>query len=168
MHSIEDTKEALEKKYDLLAEKFHKLYAEGSERGSAAITKALEASRTQLVAAGTFTTNQSHDLKRYMARDLEQTISELQHVEAATKQTLNPSRLSAGALSSLVALLETSGHALQSLGNKAKEILTYKTGEMTSAGTLHCNACQHTLVMTKTGHVPPCPNCNATEFTKSY
>ncbi|WP_320819370.1 zinc ribbon-containing protein [Thalassolituus sp.] len=168
MHSIKETKEAATKKYDLLAEKFQKLYTEGSERSSSGMKKALEASRSQLVTAGTFTAEQSHDFKRYMARDLEQTINEFQQLGAATKQSLSPSRIGSGALSSLVAILEVSGNALQSLGDKAKAKLTYKTGEITSAGTLHCNACHHALTVTTTGHIPPCPECEATEFTKSY
>jgi len=76
--------------------------------------------------------------------------------------------LGAGALSSIANALELTGNALHSLGEKAKEKLTYKTGEMTSAGTLTCQKCGQQLQLKSTGHVPPCPKCNGSLFDKSY
>jgi isocitrate dehydrogenase len=47
-------------------------------------------------------------------------------------------------------------------------VLDYRSGEITSAGTLTCNACGHEMHFKKTGRIPPCPKCHATEFRKSY
>jgi len=42
----------------------------------------------------------------------------------------------------------------------------YKTGEICSAGTLSCNACGQTMQLKKSSHIPPCPKCHKTEFTR--
>lgn len=168
MRTVEESKNAMIREYDLLANKFHQLYIAGNERGHAAMKTALEASRKQLVAAGEFSVEQSHDLHDFMSRDLSQTLSEAHSLGDTAKNTFNPSRLKAGALSSLASILEATGSAFLLLGEKTKENLTFKTGQVTSAGTLTCQNCQQSMHMMATGHIPPCPKCRATEFSKSY
>lgn len=175
METVKEAKDHMVTKYDLLAEKFHHLYLEGQDRGREAMAKSLETARKQLTAAGEFSVEQSHDLKRYMTRDLNHAIALTEHFGDATKEAFNPSRLEAGAISSLASVLEITGSALKSLSekttdlsNKTKEKLMCRTGEVTSAGTLTCKKCQQTLHMKITSHIPPCPKCKATEFSKDY
>lgn len=163
-----EEKEKLERQYDKLADKFNELYLSGRERGREAMAVALEKAREQLTVLGELSAEQGEVLKRFLARDLEQTIADAHRLEEEAKVVLSPARLGAGALSSLASVLELTGNALQSLSSKARESLTYRTGEMTSAGTLTCQACSQKVQLKKTGHVPPCPKCNGTLFHKSY
>lgn len=168
MKISDEDKAKLEQKYDLLASKFNEIYLAGKERGSEAMAVALEKSREQLTALGEFSAEQGEVFKQYLSRDLDQTIADAQKLGEQAKEKLNPARVGAGALSSLAALLELTGNALQSLSDKTRDKLTYKTGEMTTAGTLTCQSCGHTVQFKKTGHIPPCPKCNGTLFSKSY
>ena len=129
---------------------------------------ALEKAREQMTSLGEFSSEQGEVLKQYLARDLDQTISDAKQFGEEAKERLHPARLGAGALSSFAAVLELTGNALHTLGEKTKEQLTYKTGEMTSAGTLTCQKCGHQVQLKKTGHVPPCAKCNGTVFTKGF
>jgi len=43
----------------------------------------------------------------------------------------------------------------------------YATGEVMGPGTLACEACGKLLHMHRTGHVPPCPSCHGTRFTRA-
>ena len=85
---------------------------------------------------------------------------------------VHPERLRAGALSSLAALLQSAGERLQSWSRKTDEALNEsllcEVGEITSAGTLTCLNCGHTIQLGKTGHIPPCPECYQGRFRKSY
>ena len=117
---------------------------------------------------GDFSAEQGEELKQYLVRDLDQTIADAQQLGEQAKERLHPARLGAGALSSLATVLELTGNALRSLGERTKEALTYKTGEMTSAGTLTCQSCGQKVQLKNTGHVPPCPKCNGTRFDKGY
>jgi len=58
--------------------------------------------------------------------------------------------------------------ALSDLAKKAEEHLEFKTGEVTSPGTLTCQECQAELHMKTVGRIPPCPKCHKTVFRKSY
>jgi isocitrate dehydrogenase len=168
MESNHQDKDKLAQQYDMLAGKFKELYLAGKERGRESMSTALDKAHQQLTALGEFSATQGDELKRYLARDLDLTIASAQQLGEEAKERLNPSRLGAGAVSSLVSVLELTGKALHSLSVKAKESLTYKTGEITSAGTLTCQTCGQKVHITKTGHVPPCPKCNGTRFDKGY
>jgi Zn finger protein HypA/HybF involved in hydrogenase expression len=168
MENKDQGKDGLAQQYDLLASKFNEIYLAGKERGREAMAIALEKAHEQLTALGEFSADQGEELKRYLARDLDQTISDAQQLGEEAKERFHPARLGAGALSSLATMLELTGNALRSLGEKTKKTLTYKTGEMTSAGTLTCQACGQKVQLKKTGHVPPCPKCNGTLFNKGY
>jgi Zn finger protein HypA/HybF involved in hydrogenase expression len=168
MENNDKDKIRLAEQYDKLASKFNELYLAGKERGREAMTVALEKAREQLTELGELGKEQGEELKQYLARDLDQTISDAQHLGEEAKERFHPARLGAGALSSLATVLELTSNALHSLSDKTKETLTYRTGEMTSAGTLTCQACGQEVHLKETGHVPPCPKCNGTLFNKGY
>jgi len=168
MNISDQSKEKLTQQYDMLAKKFDELYQAGKERGREAMKVALDKAHEQLTALGEFSSEQGEELKKYLARDLEQTISDARQLGEDAKERLHPARLGAGALSSLANVLELTGNVLHTLSEKTKEKLTYKTGEMTSAGTLTCQQCGHQMQLKKTGHVPPCAKCNGTLFSKGF
>jgi len=168
MKNNDQDQSRLSEHYDQLAGKFGELYLAGKERGRESMSVALDQAHEQLTSLGEFSAEQGAELKQYLARDLDQTISDAQQLGQEAKERLHPARLGAGALASLAAVLESTGNALRSLGSKTKETLTYKTGEMTSAGTLTCLACGQKVQLKKTGHVPPCPQCNGVLYRKGY
>ncbi|MFT6268788.1 MAG: isocitrate dehydrogenase [Alphaproteobacteria bacterium] len=156
------------RQYDLLANKFNELYLAGKERGRESMSVALEKAHEHLTEVKEFSEEQGEELKQYLSRDLDQTIAHAQHLGEEAKERFNPSRLGAGALSSLATVLEFTGNTFRSLSDKTKQTITYKTGEMTSAGTLTCQACSQKVHLKHTGHVPPCPKCSGILFTKGY
>lgn len=168
MSTFNQSKAEVVRKYDAFAQKFNEIYLAGTTRGRVAMSTALDQASEQLTAAGEFTTAQGDELKHFLSRDLDQTVADMRHMSEEAKIKLNPSRLAAGALSSITRVLEASSEALSKLSEKSREQLTYSTGEMTSSGTLTCSACEQTLYLKATGHVPPCPKCASTAFTKSY
>jgi len=168
MEHKDQDKSRLAEQYDKFAEKFNELYWTGKLRGRDAMTEALDKAYENLVALGELGAEQGQDLKKFLARDLDQTIVDAQQLGDEAKERFHPARLGAGALSSIAAVLEFGGDALRSLSSKAKESLGYRTGEMSSAGTLTCQACGQSVHLKQTGHVPPCPKCSATLFSKGY
>lgn len=44
----------------------------------------------------------------------------------------------------------------------------WRTGEITGIGILVCTHCHEQLHFKHTGHIPPCPKCHGTVFTKRY
>ena len=56
---------------------------------------------------------------------------------------------------------------LLELEQRARRASEYHTGEITGIGTLICSRCGEALHFHATGHIPPCPKCHATTFTRS-
>jgi isocitrate dehydrogenase len=168
MNTIEQGKAKQTRQYDLLAHKFNELYLTGKERGHDAMDAAIEKAHEQLTTLDEFSQQQGEDLKRYLVRDLQQRKVAKESFTDKTVKKCKPSRLGAGALVSLVSVLDATSNSLRSVSSKTSAILAYHTGEITSAGTLTCKKCGQTMQFNSTGHVPPCPNCNATQFSKGY
>lgn len=154
-----------EDQYDELAERFKELFEAGAEKSGEFAQSAMEKARQQLTAAGAFSEEQGKELKKFLERDFAQMVNT---VADEAKVKLNPSRVGAGAMSSLSSLLRLAGGALSSIAEKTQKTLSCRSGEITSAGTLVCDACGHELHFKKTGRIPPCPKCHATEFCKRY
>jgi len=165
MDATDDGHDAAADQYDQLAERFKELFEAGAEKTSEFAAMAMEKAREQLTSAGAFSEEQGKHLKAFLERDFSQMANAVRE-EAAEK--LNPSRMGAGAMASLSALLDMAGTALSSAAEKTQKTISCRSGEITSAGTLTCIACDHELHFKKTGRVPPCPSCHATEFRKSY
>lgn len=128
----------------------------------------MELARQQLAAAGEFSADQGEAFKHYLRRDLDQTKVDMQQLGVEAQDRLNPARVGAGALSSLAKLLHAAGGAMLSWSEQAESALEFKTGEITSAGTLTCLACGQKVHLKATGVVPPCPSCHATRYRKGY
>ncbi len=154
--------------YDRLAERFRLAYEQGTDRSRAAMEVAAEKAREQMAAAGAVTRDQSERLKVLLLRDLDRTAAELRTAGERARERLDPARLGAGALASLAKALEAAGDGLHDFAHRADEALAYRTGEVTSAGTLTCAGCGGVLRFRETGTVPPCPSCRNTEFRKGY
>lgn len=155
-------------RYDRFVELSRELFDKGQERGREAWEKAMELARQQLAAAGEFSVEQGEAFKQYLRRDLDQTRADMRQLGVEAKERLNPARLGAGALSSLAKLLHAAGGAMLAWSEQAESALEFKTGEITSAGTLTCVACGQKVHLKATRVVPPCPSCHATRYRKGY
>jgi hypothetical protein len=45
--------------------------------------------------------------------------------------------------------------------------MTFRTGDITTAGTLSCAGCGWTVITTRTSVLPPCPQCTETAYRKT-
>ncbi|MBF0281022.1 MAG: NADP-dependent isocitrate dehydrogenase [Zetaproteobacteria bacterium] len=151
--------------FDALAHRFKEVLDSGSEMSAEIAEDAMEKARKQLTRAGEFTEEQGIKLKGFLERDFKQMAISFRD---EAKLRLNPSRLGAGALASLSSLMESAGHALANVAAKAEQARACRSGEITSAGTLTCEACGYELHFKKSGRIPPCPKCHKTAFKKSY
>jgi len=164
----EQKKPRLTEQYDKFAARFEELFEASREKGREAMEVSLEKAREQMTALGELTAEQAKTFSEYMKRDMQQTADEMGRLGDEAKERLHPSRVGAGALASLASLLQLGGKTLLELSLKTKQALTYKAGEITSAGTLTCMRCRNTIQFTKTSQIPPCPHCQGITFRKGY
>ncbi len=166
--NTEQLKDKLAEQYDKFAARAHELFAAGREKSNEALHVAIEKAREQMAALGELSEEQAKEFQQYLQRDLEQTARDFHKLGEGAKDKLNPSRIGAGALDSMAALLYVGSEALLIMSIKAEEALTYKAGEITSAGTLTCSNCGHASDFSQTHFVQLCPQCKRGIFKKSY
>jgi hypothetical protein len=154
--------------YERLAARTRELLEAAREKTPKTVDEALEKAKEDMIAAGEFGRDQGRRLQAFLRRDLVATREHVAQMSQTLKETLEPQRVTSGIQSTLAHILDALGDALKDLASKAEEQLTYRTGELSSPGTLTCNSCGKRIHMTSTGRVPPCGKCHSTEFRKSY
>jgi len=154
--------------YERLAARTRELLETAREKTPKTVDEALEKAKEDMIAAGEFSREQGRRLQAFLRRDLEATREHVAQMSQTLKETLEPQRVASGIQSTLAHILDALGGALKDFASKAEERLTYRTGELSSPGTLTCSSCGKRIHMTSTGRVPPCAKCHSTEFRKSY
>ena len=154
--------------YEKLAIRSKELIEEAKEKTSGTIDKAIEKAKEEMVVAGDFSHDQGEKLKAFLKRDLEVTRKGVKAAGKVAKEALEPHRLVAGAQGTLATMLEVVGEKLETWGEKLEANLDYKTGELSTPGSLTCKKCGNVIKIHETGHIPPCPKCRGVEFHKSY
>ncbi len=135
------------------------------EGGKKTFDEALKKAKEELSAAGDFSREQADKLGEYVRRDLKENADK---AKEAVKKAVEPQRLAAGVQSAFSRILTSAAETLTELAERSEKSLEYKTGEITSQGTLTCKECDAEMHMTKTTRIPPCPKCHKTIFRKSY
>lgn len=148
-----------------LYEKLASRTADLLEEGKKSFDEALKRAKEELSSAGDFSRENVDKLGEYVRRDLKENAEK---ATEAVRKAIEPQRLAAGAQSAFSRILTSTAETLTELAQRSEKSLEYKTGEITSAGTLTCKECEAEMHMSKTTRIPPCPKCHKTIFRKSY
>ena len=154
--------------YEKLASRAKELVEEAREKTSEAVGAAIGKAKEEMVAAGDVGHEQGEKLKAFLERDLQITSRYAAKAGEAAKEALEPHRVKAGVESALATILKVTGDKFEEWSKKLDSQLDFKTGELTTPGSLTCKGCGDKIRMQSTGHIPPCPKCRGTEFHKSY
>lgn len=147
--------------YERLANRTAELIEEGKKTVDDALKKASE----ELNKAGNYSSEQIDKVRSYVRRDL---VENANKARDAVKATVDPQRMAAGVQSVFSRILTSAADALSELASKTEKALEFKTGEVTSPGTLTCKECGAEMHFKATVRIPPCPKCHKTMFRKSY
>lgn len=148
-----------------LYEKLAARTADLLEEGKKTFEEALKRAKEELASAGDFSREQADKLGEYVRRDLKENADK---ARKAVIKAVEPQRVVAGVQSAFTRILTSAAETLTELAERSEKSLEYKTGEITSSGTLTCKECNAEMHMTKTTRIPPCPKCHKTIFRKSY
>jgi len=136
--------------------------------GRKTLDEALKRAGDELSSAGNFTREQSEKISTFIKRDIQHVIDTTSKSTTNVKKAVNPQRLSVGAQSIFAKILSGTAETLSEWAQKSEQNLEFKTGEITSPGSLTCKECGEVIYMKKTGRIPPCPKCHHTRYRKSY
>jgi hypothetical protein len=150
--------------YENLAARTAELLEEGKKTLDEAIKKAGE----EISSAGKFSRERAEKIGAYIRRDLTDLGKQAEKTRDNLKKAVDPHRVAAGMQSILARILVSTAETLSDWAEKTEKQVEYKTGEITSPGTLTCKECGNAIHLSGTGHIPPCPKCHKTLFRKSY
>ncbi|MDY0270280.1 zinc ribbon-containing protein [Trichloromonas sp.] len=142
--------------------------AELVDEGRKTLDEALKKAGEEIAAGGEYTREQAERIGEFLRRDLSAVGKKAQQARDAVLEAVEPSRVAAGVQSGLARLLASAADRLNELAEKSEQSLEYKTGEVTSPGTLTCKECGQEMHLKSTTRIPPCPHCHKTLFRKSY
>lgn len=148
-----------------LYEKLAARTAELLEEGKKTLDEALKKAKEEFARAGDFHSEQLEKMATYVRRDVTENAG---RASEAVKKAVNPQRVAAGAQSVFARILTSAADTLSGLAEKTEKNLEFKTGEVTSPGTLTCKNCGADMHLKGTSRIPPCPKCHKTLFRKSY
>lgn len=150
--------------YQKMADRAAELVGEGRK----SLDEALKKAGDELSSGGEYTREQAEKIGNYLRRDLTEVGKKALHARDAVIDAVEPRRVAAGVQSGLSKLLRSAADILSEIAGKSEQVLNFKTGEVTSPGTLTCKECGKEMHLKTTVKIPPCPSCHKTEFRKSY
>lgn len=150
--------------YERMTKRTSELLQDGKKTFEEALKKAGE----ELGHAGEFSSEQADKVKAWVRRDFALMGEHAKTARESFKQAVEPHRVAAGAQSAFSWILSATAETLSSWAEKTEKQLEYKTGEITSPGTLTCKACEAEMHLKSNVRIPPCPKCHKTLFRKSY
>lgn len=150
--------------YQKLADRTAELLKGGRKTVEEALNKAGE----EFAAGGEYSKEQAEKVRDYLRRDLSEISNKAKQAGEAVYEAVEPHRVAAGVQSGLAKLLRSAADALGEIAGKTENVLEFKTGEVTSPGTLTCIDCGKEMHFKATVKIPPCPACHKTRFRKSY
>ncbi len=129
----------------------------------------LEAARDKAVEAGDLTREEADKLLDYIARDLGHAAVYMEKYERDFSDWLrfDIALLERGIAHSFAKVADHTRGVIDDFAVRA-DVAGWKTGEVVGPGTLHCKNCRQTLHFHKTGHIPPCPQCQHTAFDREH
>lgn len=138
------------------------------QSGRKTLEEALKKSADELQNAGDYTREKTERIMSYVRRDIQHLTDHADKARQSFREAFEPSRVSAGVQSLFTKILSSTSETLGAWARKSEQRLEFKTGELTSPGTLTCLSCGEEMHIRKTGRIPPCPSCHKTIFRKSY
>lgn len=142
--------------------------AELLDSGRKTFDEAFKKAREEVASAGDFSREQVEKVSGFVRRDLTAIGANASRTGETIKKACDPQRVTYGVQSVFSRILTGAADLLGDWAEKTEKQLEFRTGEVTSLGTLQCKACEAEMHMKKTGRIPPCPKCHKTVFRRSY
>ncbi|MEW5755584.1 MAG: zinc ribbon-containing protein [Pseudomonadota bacterium] len=164
---MSDNHEKRVKAYDRMLERAKSVAPVTESEKRPYLLRAIDYAREKAVELGELTREEAEDIADYLRRDIHDAATYLgEHGnELRDWLQLDLILIEDRLLDLFSQVVDKTRLELDLLAMNA-ETADWKTGEVTGIGTLECVECGELLHFHKTGHIPPCPRCNATTFRR--
>lgn len=164
-----DPVERLVTAYETMLERVDELLDKAEKTALPTLRKTIEQAEEKAVELGELTREEAAKISSYVERDMEDAAEYIVETGEELRSWFQfDLELVESRIRDLFAkVADQTSLQLRELADRARQASLYHTGEITGPGTLSCMACGKHLHFHKTGHIPPCPECRATEFQRA-
>ena len=163
-----DPVDRLVEAYEAMLKRVHEAAETGESKTVPWLRQTLANARDRAVELEELTREEAERVSRYVERDLHDAAQFVAETGQEFRDwvsfdwRLMQSRM----LEMFAGMADQTGEALRGFADQAREASLYHTGEITAPGMLECTVCGEILHFEKTGHIPPCPKCQATTYRR--
>lgn len=164
--SHEEPRSQLIEAYMRMIERAHNIVESTGTR----IEQAVDEARSTALELGELTRDEADLLAQYVKRDLRDLGAYLDTSDHDLRGwfVIDKALIEARLFDLITSVADKTSVELAELARQANQPAVWRTGEITGPGVLVCQNCGESLEMVKPGHIPPCPRCHATEFTRQH
>ncbi|WP_440995969.1 zinc ribbon-containing protein [Arhodomonas sp. SL1] len=165
----EDPQERERRGYETMLGRLRERLEEAEHGFGPRVREALEHAREQAVELGELTREEADRIASWLRRDLEEAadftartdrdLNSWLHMDVQLIENWILDRFTSVADRQRLEWLE-----FEQFLERASE---YHTGEIAGPGRLRCRNCGETLTFTRPGHIPPCPKCHGTVYSRA-
>lgn len=129
---------------------------------------ALTSARDHLVEIGELSRDEAERIAGWLRRDIEEAADYTARSESDLADWLQMDRqlIESWLWDQFSAVADQTRLELKPIETTPGEPAPYHTGEIAGPGTLICRDCGETLRFERAGHIPPCPQCRGSLFTR--
>jgi len=159
--------EKLTQAYDNMMEHLHALYEQASGESNN-MQHMIEEARDKIAETDNLSREEAEKVSAWLKRDLQNAgeyLKSEQH-ELADWLHMDIELIEWSLMDMFLHVADPTTLALMKFEAETKANSEYHTGQITGAGTLVCTECGEVLHFKKSGHIPPCPKCRHTVYTR--
>ncbi len=133
-----------------------------------ALDHAFESARRNFTELGQATRDEAQLISDYIRRDTHDIALRMNQSREETRTWLHMDieLIEASLLDNLLQVADQTQIALAELSTNARTHSAYQTGEIAGPGVLICDTCARRIEFTQPDHIPICPDCSGTTFSR--
>lgn len=134
------------------------------------LRQAIEAAQEKAVELGELTREEAAKVGEYLRRDIQgaaEHLAESEDHEFRDWLRFDIELIEDRLLEMFLSVADQAKLDMLQFEEELEEASEYRTGEITGPGTLQCMECGEMLHFHDTGHIPPCPKCHKTLFSRT-
>lgn len=165
--ALPEVAERLEKAYHNMLERIHHAWEKTDEK-LPDFRSYLDHAHEKAIELEELSREEAQMVSTYIKRDIEEAADYLNNTGKELHDWLrfDIQRLEEEIWQRFSSVADKTRIELEALADQAFEASQYHTGEMAAPGVLRCNKCGKELHFDKVSHIPPCPVCHHTEYTR--
>jgi polyhydroxyalkanoate synthesis regulator phasin len=155
--------------YERMLKSAHDTLERAEKETVPAFREMLEKARDNMVELGELTREEATKVAEYVERDIKDAAGYIAQSGEDLKKwwRFDMDMVEQRVLEMFSRVADQTSVQLRGWAEQARRATQYRTGEISGPGALICAACGAEMHMHKTGRIPPCPKCHATDFKRT-